>query len=141
MGMYTEFHFNVKLKRDIAPEIIAVLEFMIGGGGKEKGPAEIPSHELFEEGEDPRWSYMLQCDSFYFYADTNSTLRREDINKSYYLCIRCNLKNYGSEIELFVDWITPYISACKGDFLGFHRYEESETPTLLHYLGEDDEGY
>ncbi len=126
MGMYTEFHFNVKLKKDVPQEVIDILNYMLNEGTKE--PLPEPDHPLFET---CRWRIMLNMDSYYFAADTNSTLRYDDIGRCYYLNIRCNLKNYGNEIEKFINWIMPYIRAFKGDFLGFYRYEETEQPTLI----------
>ena len=75
---------------------------------------------------------MLNSDSYYFAADTHSTLRYDNIGQCYYLCIRCNLKNYSNEIEKFVDWVMPYIRAYEEDFLGFSRYENTEQPTLIY---------
>lgn len=129
MGMYTELHFNVELKEDVPPEVVAVLKYMLNRESNAVEPP-LPDHPLFQCF---RWRGMLQCDSYYFRADTHSTLRFDDIGRSYYLCIRCNLKNYDDEIEKFVDWIMPYIDAIDGDFLGFSRYEETEVPTLLYY--------
>ena len=127
MGMYTEFHFNASLKENTPIEIIEVLQTMLGD---EKVLLNTLKHPLFTT-KDSRWRFMLQCDSYCFDADTHSTLRYDDIGKSYYLCIRCNLKNYENEIENFVDWIKPYLDKQKGDFLGFSRYEETEQPTLI----------
>ena len=75
---------------------------------------------------------MLRMDSYYFSADTNSTLRFDDISNAYYLCIRTNLKNYDNEITEFIDWIKPYLNKLDGDFLGFSRYEETEIPNLIY---------
>lgn len=131
MGMYTEFHFNVKLKTNVDSKILATLEFMLSGlSNKCDLSFKTPDHELFET---DRWRYMLRCNSYYFPADTHSTLRHDDIRKNYHLCIRCNLKNYSGEIEKFIDWIKPHIDAFDGDFLGFSRYEETDDPTLIHY--------
>lgn len=99
---------------------------MVGDGEE---PTNLPDHPLFDT---ERWGTMLQCDSYYFVADTYSTFRFDDIGQSWYLCVRCNLKNYDNEIEKFVDWIMPYIDAREGDFLGFSRYETTETPTLIY---------
>ena len=71
-------------------------------------------------------------DSYYFDADTHSTLRFDDISDSYRLCIRCNLKNYSDEIQKFIDWIIPFLDKYEGEFLGFYRYEETEVPTLVY---------
>jgi len=127
--MYTEFHFNVELPKDTTPKIIALLEHMLKGDTCKKYPFELPDHDLFKT---QRWDYMLRCDSYYFSADTHSTLRFDTVSDSYYLCIRCNLKNYGNEIEEFIDWIMPYLVELQGEFLGFYRSEESDEPTLIY---------
>ena len=126
MGMYTEFHFNAELNSNAPKEIINILEYMIGDNSI---MPELPSHPLFETS---RWQYMLQMDSYYFSAETHSTLHFDDIANAYYLCIRCNLKNYDNEIEKFVSWIMPYLDKQPGSFLGFSRYEETEVPTLIY---------
>ena len=133
MGMYTELHFNVELKRNVPQDIIQLLEYMVNGGDEWKH--SLPDHELFKS---DRWNYMLRCDSYYFSADTHSTIRLDSIAKSYFLCIRCNLKNYEDEIESFIDWVMPYIDAYPGDFLGFSRYEETEIPCLIHMPLDED---
>jgi len=127
MGMYTELHYNVALKQPVPDEVVTLLRYMLGDIEEVE---EVPFHRLFATS---RWDYMLRCDSYYFDADTNSTLRYDDIHGGYYLCIRCNLKNYDDEIKLFIDWVSPYVDALPGDFLGFFRYEESLEPTLIHH--------
>ena len=127
MGMYTEIHFNSELKSDTPEDVINILKYMVGDLDDE--PESKPDHELFD---DTRWGFMLQCDSYYFDADTHSTIRFDSISNSYYLCIRSNFKNYGNEIELFIEWIKPYLDKTKGEFLGFSRYEETEEPTLIY---------
>jgi len=127
MGMYTEIHFNSELKPDTPEDVINILKYMVGD--LDDKPVSKPNHELFG---DTRWRFMLQCDSYYFDADTHSTIRFDSISNSYYLCVRSNFKNYGNEIELFVEWIKPYLNKTEGDFLGFSRYEETEEPTLIY---------
>jgi hypothetical protein len=126
MGMYTELHFNTELKPDVPAEILEILQHMANDAPK---PESVPDHPFFEC---ERWSFMCLCDSYYFDADTHSTLRH-DYQGGWFLCIRCNVKNYDSEIEKFIDWIGPYLNKDKGDFLGFYRYEETETPTLIYH--------
>jgi hypothetical protein len=53
-----------------------------------------------------------------------------DIDGQYHLNVRSNLKNYDSEIENFLDFISPYIET--DEFIGYMRYEESEKPTLIY---------
>lgn len=135
MGMYTELHFNSALRKDVPVGVLEILGYMLGMSENE--PTELPENRLFYT---ERWRYMLNMDSYYFDADTHSTLRH-DWQGTWYLNIRCNLKNYDSEIEAFIKWISPYLSEykMKGDFLGFYRYEENEEPTLIYFRGHDDE--
>jgi hypothetical protein len=134
MGMYTEFHFNSELKRETPKEVIEILKYMVGE--REVEPETKPKHELFSDNN--RWRFMLTSDSYYFDADTNSTLKKDDMTKDYYLCIRCNLKNYHQEIQKFIDWIMPYLEKYDGEFIGFYRYEENDYPTLIHYKNQAD---
>jgi hypothetical protein len=125
MGMYTEFHFNAELREDVPDDVLAVLDYMVNDVPE---PSSLPEHPLFNC---LRWRSMLRMDSYYFPADTHSTLRLDEGGERY-LCVRCNLKNYDDEIRHFVDWVTPYLNVLPGDFLGFSRYEESNDPLLIH---------
>lgn len=132
MGMYTEFHFNVELKNTgpFHMQVVKTLEFMLAGLSEKRDlKFTAPDHPLFRT---DRWHSMLLGDSYYFDADTHSTLRWDSISKSRVLCIRCNLKNYDQEIQKFIDWIKPHVEGHEGSFLGFYRYEESDDPTLVH---------
>lgn len=132
MGMYTELHLNSEIRKDTPENVLRVLRYMLSTSEEEAAAIsfEKPDHPLFGE---TRWRFMLLSDSYYFDADTHSTLRFDDIAKSHYLCIRCNLKNYDREIAKFCDWVAPYLDKQDGEFLGFSRYETDEWPTLLFY--------
>ena len=132
MGMYTELHYNVELRRDVPQEVLDVLAYMTRG--REDAPV-LPDEQFFSL---PRWRSLFTMDSYYFAADTHSTLRFDDIAGRFFLNVRSNLKNYGGEIQSFLNWIDPYVEAAPGDFLGFFRYEESEEPTLIRKLGGED---
>ncbi len=125
MGMYTELHFNAEIIKDAPEEVIEILEYMVN---KETTYKTIPNHEFFIT---ERWKSLFSSDSYYFSADTHSTFRYDKIGQCYYLCVRSNIKNYGSEIEKFIDWIMPYVVS-SDEFLGFYRYEESREPTLIY---------
>lgn len=127
MGMYTELHFNTRIIENCPEDIVAVLKFMVGEGPK---PKILPQHALF--GDQTRWSYMLVSDSYYFAMLPGTMFEFDDIPNQYFLSVRTNLKNYDNEIQLFLDWIDPYLDMQPGDFLGFYRYEETETPTLIY---------
>lgn len=132
MGMYTELHLNVELNADVPESVLGLLRYMVdpSGAGAEVPPL-LPEHPLFKT---DRWDYMLTCDSYYFPADTHSTLRLDDISKTWYLCVRTNLKNYDDEIAKFLDWLLPYVDAGT-ECLGYYRYENDDDPTLIYKSG------
>ena len=128
MGMYTEFHFNVELKKSIGYEgghVLGILNYM---ALETHHLPELPSHEFFET---DRWRHLFTMDSYYFSAKTRVDINFDKISDSYFLCVRSNIKNYDSEIEKFIDWIMPYIDETE-TFLGFYRYEENDKPTLIY---------
>ena len=123
MGMYTELVLGVELISE--PVVIDTLKLMLDGDAENK--VVTIDHPLFSTS---RWAYMLLCDSFYFDGQTDSKLVYDTISKSYYLNVRCNLKNYDNEIEQFLDWLCPYIKT--EGFLGYSRYECDNDPTLIY---------
>jgi len=136
MGMYTELHLNVKLKRETPQDVINILKYMVHDKKALLDISDIlPKHELFIK--ETRWNFMLVCDSYCFPADTHSTIRFDDIGDRYYLCVRCNFKNYEDEISKFIDWITPYVEPDYTSFSGFYRYEENDNPTLIYIPKRD----
>lgn len=127
MGMYTEFVFAAKLKRDVPKQVIDTLRWMVDS---DEPPKELPDHPLFSYGM--RTEYMLRCDSYYFNGKSGVSFEFDDISNAYYLTVRTNLKNYGDEIEEFIDWINPYLDTYGGDFLGYYLYEELSIPNLIY---------
>jgi hypothetical protein len=126
MGMYTEFHFNSRLKQGTPDSIIKILKYL----NDHSIIIELPNHEFFNS---YRWMWLFQSDSYYFDGDTYCTIRYDKIAKAYFLNIKTNIKNYEQEITKFIDFIYPYLDKIEGEFLGFYRYEETEDPTLIHY--------
>lgn len=132
--MYTELVLGVDLVRDTPKEVIDILEFMISGEFEDPKPI-VPDHPLFKT---DRWRTMLQSDSYYFGEFGNSLIDaprfKEDVYK---LSIRSNLKNYDSEIELFLNWLSPYIET--HGFIGYMRYEEYDNPWLIYHGDFEDD--
>lgn len=122
MGMYTELVLGVRLK-----EKLPVLEYMLRL--TEEKP-DLPNHALFQT---ERWNFMLRSDSYYFQGSTQHLYQYDDIAKQYEFNVRCNLKNYGDEIKMFLDWIGPYVEPDDG-CAGYFRYEEDDDPTLIYFL-------
>jgi hypothetical protein len=128
MGMYTELVLNVTLRSDTPPEAMAVLRHLANG---DQEPTQLPDHPFFKC---ERWRMVMQCSSHYFIPFALSKLEVLSYAQAGgYLSTRSDLKNYDDEINLFVDWLTPYIDALPGDCLGYQRYEEDQRPTLLYY--------
>ena len=135
--MYTELNIAVQLNNQKLDEdkfVLPILSYMVDGavkGDLTVAESDMPDHPLFKT---RRWSYMLQCDSFYFPHTVYTSLvhRGED---DIILNIRCDLKDYDDEIKKFLDWIYPYTET-RG-FIGYTRYEEDDDPTLVYF---DDDG-
>lgn len=122
MGMYTELVLACEVE-DNYQDCIRPIECLL----MNRIDCTYPDHEFFKS---PRSKYMLNSDSYYFDGETHSNLKYDIQVESYYLTIRCNLKNYDNEIEKFLNWLAPYILSY--GFLGYYRYEEHENPTLIY---------
>jgi hypothetical protein len=126
MGEFTELNVVFCLRSDTPQEVVDVLLFMTRQYDKE--PEKIPAHPLFET----LWRYML-CETG-AEAYSNARLERSEYAR-HLVSIRCNCENADGEIWKFLDWITPYIHARSGDFLGYTRAENSEAVTIIAYPG------
>lgn len=108
MGSYTELVLKAGII-DLPPKEMEVIEFMfnrnMGLPGSDKfAPKQLPKHPFFET---PRWDAIGVSGSFYHHPHAFSSYQKGR------LFTRCDLKNYDHEIELFLDWISPYI--CERD--------------------------
>lgn len=125
MGMYTELFVTARIKdRDNVPQI---LKYMLEGEGEPD--FELPNHPLFQT---DRWHFMLRCTSYYFTPITASALKEDPISKNWSFVSYSNFKNYDNEVELFFDWLRPYVDDEVGTLIGLHRYEEARKPTLVY---------
>jgi hypothetical protein len=129
MGMYTELNCAFELMKDTPDAVIAILKHMLDQ--RNPLPARMPSHPFFRT---ERWDMIFTCSSYYFAACRAQTdMWLDEVDRRYHVMIRANLKNYDGEIGKFIDWITSYIDALEGDFIGYSRYEDTETPTLIYH--------
>ena len=117
MGMYTEIYVNVDLKEDTPKTIIATLQTICNG----YTPEGVPS----------RAGNLFQDRSYYTPRTCVSHLTYDEISKQWSLLGKGDLKNYEDEIEHFFNWIMPWVEGWPGDFIGYHRYEEAQKPTLV----------
>ena len=134
MGMYTEFVFAVELNSKTIERdgVINILKYMVRDA-KRIHPDKLPNHPFFKT---ERWWMLFTMGSAYFPGITHSDFQCS--HGDYFLTVRSNLKNYDSEIELFLDWITPYVVNAHGKCFGYFRYEEDDNPSLI-YIDHYDE--
>lgn len=132
MGMYTEFFYRAELIKETPDQVKDILKAMIEGTTEELEGLTLPDHALFKGN---RWHYMCNTYSAYFPMPTESKYHVGGyFEGNDEFAIHANLKNYGNEIGLFCEWIDPWVSAYKDDFVGFYMYEEDTEPTLIRKL-------
>lgn len=150
MGMYTEFIFGCSLSKDTPKICIDTLDYVINGENKH------PKYENPETWEEKKYNDKfiertstddeiqafigeydfgrLFCSgSYYFGAPVVRKFYYDDIDKTYKISTRANLKNYGRQIERFIDYIKPYIESGSGyehNIFAYVQYEEAEFPTI-----------
>lgn len=130
MGMYTALVLDARLKDDTPQGVIDVLQRMISGTEVSSDPRSLPDHGLFG---DTRWSWMLRGSSAYFPLEREPSLRAPfyyshgHSDTPVLLSVGFSIKNYDNEIELFIDWLTPYVY----EAIGWTMYEENEAPTPI----------
>lgn len=122
MGMYTQIVVTTCLRKDTPEEVIEVLEEMCSPNPKEGGVLD---------GYPPRWRYLFYSGSAYVPNVSARELRLDKFDQSWYLLGVGNSKNYNGEAEEFFDFIDPWVDACPGELIGYHRYEEDLLPTLV----------
>lgn len=124
MGMYTELFISTRIVDD--KKVIDILKYMIG---ETDIMSELPDHKLFKVCD--RWDFMLKCSSYYFVPRVIHLLEYDDIGKYWCFINRSDFKNYDNEVNLFIDWIKPYL-ADKDEMFAYSRYEEDKEPTIYY---------
>ena len=120
MGMYTEIYVNVDLKEETPLDVINVLKAMCG---------EFDNSSLL--GKPDRWACLFYSGSYYTPNTSCAKLTFDKISNQWSLLGKGDIKNYDEEIEKFFEWIMPFIDGFEGDFIGYSRYEESQSPKLV----------
>ncbi len=119
MGMYTEIFVNVDLKKETPSEVINTIRAMCNKDHTSP----------YLEGKPVRWSYMFNDGSYSLPRTECGLLTKDDLNGSYSLLAKGDIKNYGSEIGQFFELIKPWV---EDDFMGYARYQEDREPTLIY---------
>lgn len=126
MGMYTELVLKCRIVDRVPDAVEEVLQHMFNGKEMARAwPAELSAD---------RMPCIGSCSSFYHTPFALSKYSNEGTNpsgKGGYIFSRSDLKNYGGEIEQFLDWLRPYMEDDPGSCIGWQWYEEDEVPTLI----------
>lgn len=120
MGMYTEIFVNVDLKPETPEEVLAVLRAMCGDDNK--APLDDKPY---------RWRMLFSNGSYYTPYTNCANLTFDKIAGHWSLLGKGDIKNYECEIESFFAWLMPWIKGDEGDFIGYKRYQESQTPEVV----------
>lgn len=137
MGYYTKFDFKAKFRKDSPAEFIDLIDKIVNRNdelwieltGKEHPPImsvydtpNLPIDHKF--GKCHRWNMLFFCEGW-------STFDKD----KRILIINSNLKNYGGEIEKFIDWISPYVAGHKPkQFVGTRKGEDPDSPQINIYI-------
>ncbi|GGG04254.1 hypothetical protein GCM10007304_17970 [Rhodococcoides trifolii] len=121
MGMRTEFFFRAELEEFDGP---LVDWFDRYANHEHVNPGPFDNHDFFKT---DRWRSVIWGGEAAYIQTRGLGFNRG--NKQHHerpeLFIHSSLKNYGSEIDSFVEWIVPFIHGFPGDFLGYSLYEDS----------------
>ena len=123
MGMYTEIYVNVDLKKETPQEIIDTLKQLFAN--------EQP------DGFSERSLMLFSNGSYYTPCTYVRSLTYDRILHQWSFLGKGDLKNYSNEVEHFFDWLMPWVDGFPGDFVGYHRYEQDQKPTLVFIPEED----
>ena len=126
MGMYTELIFGAELKKDTPREVIDTLEYMIGKVETKPNNFPLPNG---------RCERLFQGGSYYFpVSDPVNKMWIDNIDNRCHISTRSNIKNYGGEIEAFLEWIKPHVDYGSGsrNMYAIVLHEEFDEPTIYY---------
>ncbi len=133
MGMYTELIFGASIKKDAPKEVINTLHYLVNG---KKLYEEVEIEKSVTDGT----NVLNGGGSYYFgVCDGVAKMWFDDIRKEWIVSSRTNIKNYGSEIQTFLEWIKPFIDSGSGDkeMYAITIYEEQSEPTIYYLYDAD----
>lgn len=128
MGMYTEVYFRAEVSNEAAEIMRYVSE-----EGFKASRWILPKHPFFDT---ERFPMVFSGRSAYFPGGQPLTIVRAaddsyakygpDADKWSLVEFRANLKDYDGEIDLFFDWVEPYVR--DEGFMGYSLYEGRSIP-------------
>lgn len=130
MGTYTRFKCRIKLAYSVPDEVVNFLTQIIDFTKKEIYHDDdvittLFAHELFRC---MRWENL-----FYAHPDGSDPVFKK-IGNTWILELDAEFKNYDSEIEKFIDWITPFVKIGRKNkiYLGWSKNENSDNQRYYH---------
>ena len=117
MGAYTELVLKVNLI-DIKQNIKDILAMIFLDG---EMPDRLPQHEFFDH---PDWPMLARSGSPYHVDTPQNYFDGEKIFS------RSDFKSSDSLIDLFIDWLSPYIDGDR--CIGWKWYDGDEEPELIY---------
>lgn len=113
MGDYTDLEIRVKLRSDVPAEVLRLLEAANDPRYDIETYRPLPDHELFSTS---RWDWIVSAvGTSGEYAANGILVDGED---GRYVERKCSLKNYDSDIEKFLDWLSPFVDSEQGSVVG-----------------------
>lgn len=141
MGHYTGIAINVKLKADLSPEQIAILEFVTFNRPDKdwrNPPAPDRNHPMFK---DDCWIVALSCQSAYLRECEKMQPKQGERFKRlpdgrYLLRAAASTKSYDLAMNLLPDWLSPLVDPSEyGKTCGEARYEYT-APTRFGFTAD-----
>ncbi|WP_280502032.1 hypothetical protein [Nocardia farcinica] len=122
MGMYTEFFFRARIRKDAPPGLLDWLNQLANNPNAEMEPYD--GHPFFAC---DHWESVLIGRMAAYQISQPIQFRRcgENGVGRHELIVHSSSNSHGSEIEAFVGWIAPFVDALPGTFLGYSLYEDS----------------
>lgn len=131
MGLYTEFHCNVILRKDTPDDVLLLISHSIydpdfmtiyidaRNNIETPHPLTLPDHPFFKT---ERWDRIFGC-----HYDLAAPYFIKTKAGYYRLSIGCSI-NYGfHEIQEFIKWITPYVAGRKKkQYIGWLKNEDQD---------------
>lgn len=126
MGMYTELVLKIEVSKKIDESALNIFKYLFCNNNVE--PTVLPDHPFFKC---KRWRCVGKSCSFYHHPETINSWAEYEYSPTIRIFSRSDLKNYDNEIDLFLDWASPYFYNSENSVVGWKWYEEDETPTLI----------
>ncbi len=135
MGYYTELKVVFWLKKDTPKQVIDLLKRVIIDQDLGHDKTLFGSEDVFKPDIDHSFS---KCNNWYMLFlgtnfDDDKGREMHEVSGRWLVKIHSDFKNYGNEIDEFIDWISPYIAGRKKkQFIGYWKGEYS--PQINIYI-------